>query len=65
MDLSADHVRLRAVPTSSVSIPTIANRLKKQKSMFEVLTPRIKPAFNSYGLMEDDDGICHLWLVKC
>ncbi len=36
-------------------LPSIINSLKKQKTLYKVLTPSIKPPIiNSYGLMEDD-----------
>ncbi len=44
---------------------TIGNSLKKQKSLYKVLMPNIKPPiYKYYGLMGAHDAyMCH-WLVK-
>ncbi len=38
---------------------TIGNSLKKQKSLYKVLTPSIKPHINSYGHMGAHDAYMH------
>ncbi len=43
---------------------TIGNSLKRQKSLYKVLTPSINPHINSYGLMGAHDAYMHHWLVK-
>ncbi len=44
------------------SLPTIGNSLKKQKSLYKVLTPSIKPTI--YILMGAHDAYMRHWLVK-
>ncbi len=45
-------------------LPTIGNSLKKQKSLYKVLTPSTKPRINSYGVMGAHDAHMRHWLVK-
>ena len=44
-------------------LPSIRNNLK-QKSLYKVLMPSIKPHINSYGLMGAHDAYMRHWLVK-
>ncbi len=37
-------------------LPTVGNSLKKQKSLYKVLTPSIKPHINFYGPMGAHDA---------
>ncbi len=43
-------------------LPTIGNSLKKQKLLYKLLTPSIKPPI--YGLMGAHDAYMRHWLVK-
>ncbi len=45
-------------------LPTLGNSLKKQKSLYRVLTPSINPHINSYWLMGAHDAYMRHWLVK-
>ncbi len=62
------HVRwlinlLTDVTQSFNPLPTTGNSLKKQKSMYKVLTPSIKP-YKFLWLMGAHDAYMRHWLVK-
>ncbi len=46
-------------------LPTIGNSLRKQKSLYKVVMPSVKPSIYiySYGLMGAHDAyiMCHYW----
>ncbi len=48
-----------------IPLPAIGNSLKKQRSLYRVIAPSIKPLIiNSYGLMGAHDAYMRHWLVK-
>ncbi len=66
-DREFPRVPCASVQTMLVAInplPTIGNSLKKQESMYKVLTPSIKPPYKFLWLMGAHDAYMHHWLVK-